>query len=160
MKFTTTLAILREHQPCPERWGKLLRHLGKDYPTDKPIDFSTIIESNGLEDALWGLRGVMPEQEKDRDRLARLFACECAEAIISNFEKEYPEDKRPREALICARQFANGERSSAEMGAARSAAWSAASSAASSAARSAAEAAQKQLFIEYFCTPKSRGGRA
>jgi len=80
MNLQTTLEIIQAHRPCADGWAKLLRHLGPDWPEDKPIDFATILESNGLLDALWALRAVLPEQEKERDRLARLFACDCAEA--------------------------------------------------------------------------------
>ena len=73
------------------------------------------------------------------------MACDFAEATLKNFERDYPDDKRPREAIAVARRFDLGlateeERSAAES-AARSAAESAAESAAWSAAWSAAESA-------------------
>ncbi len=59
-----------------------------------------------------------------------------AELCIDNFEKVYPNDKRPREAIEAAKKFLKyptaANRSAAES-AARSAAWSAAESAAESA---------------------------
>ena len=149
----------------------MLRRLGSDYPTDKPIDFATILESNGLDDALWGLRGVMPNQEKDRDRLARLFACDCAESVLHLYERDYPNDNRPREAIRISRACAVGEAiaeaSAAASDTARAAAIAAASAAASAAARAAASAAasdaardaQKKLYVQYFCTDASEGGK-
>ena len=158
MKLQTTLAIIRPHQPCTSGWEKLLRHLGPNYPQDKVIDFGTILESNGLDGALWGLRAVLPEQEKDRDRLARLFACARAESVLHIWEAKFPDDKRPREAIAVSRRFALGQATQQELAAAGAAAraagdaaW-AAWAAAGEVARAAAWAAFKDKFILYFCT--------
>ena len=35
----------------------------------------------------------------DASRLLREFACDCAERVLPIFEKEYPNDKRPRQAI-------------------------------------------------------------
>ena len=85
------------------------------------------------------------------ERTARLFAADCAEHALSNFENKYPDDDRPRKAIQAARDYANGLISESELiemrsassaaSAARSAAWyarSAAWYAVGSAARSAA----------------------
>ena len=176
MKLQTTLAILRAAKPCAEGWAKLLRHIGTDYPACKPIDFATILESNGIDDALWGLRAVLPEQEPARDRAARLFACDCAEAVLPIFERQVPIDARPREAIRVARAFAHGAATTDDLAAARDAAWdaawdaardaawaaardaagaaagAAARDAARAAARAAARDAQREPFIRHFCT--------
>ena len=68
-----------------------------------------------------------------------LLSIYAAELCIDNFEKEYPEDKRPREAIEAAKKFLKYP-TAAKRFAARSAAGSAAESAAAS-ARSAAESA-------------------
>ena len=39
----------------------------------------------------------------------RLFACDCAERVLALFEKAYPIDLRPRQAIETARSFARGE---------------------------------------------------
>ena len=67
------------------------------------------------------------------ERIARLFACDCAEDVLPIFEKQYPEDSKPRKAIDIARLYANGKATKEELSAARSAAWSAACSAARSA---------------------------
>ena len=72
---------------------------------------------------------------------ARLFAADCAEAVLPIFEKERPDDDRPRKAIAAARAFARGEITAAAWDAARAAAWDAASDAASAAACAAASAA-------------------
>jgi len=143
MKLKTTLAIIRKHDPCADGWKKLLKHIGPDYPENGHIHFATILESNGLQDALWGLRAVLPEHEQDRDRLARLFACDCAEKALHIFEQQNPDDKRPREAIQAARDFATGKISAAASAAASTAASTAARDAASAAARAAARDAAR-----------------
>jgi len=114
--------------------------LGDGWADDAPIALVRILETNGLYDALWALVACEPKSE--RDRIARLFACDCAERALPIFEKERPNDSRPREAIRLARLFAHGEAAqeqlAAERDAARAAAWDAASAAASAAARAAA----------------------
>ena len=72
------------------------------------------------------------------DRVARLFACDCAERVLPIYEKDYPKDKRPRQAIEVARRYAEGKASDSELAAARAAAWAAARAAAWDAARAAA----------------------
>ena len=145
--ITTTLASIRAHHPCQRGWETLLGSLGKTQADDKPLTLEHILDSNGIDDAFWALRAV-----KGYDRQFRLFACYCAKLCLDNFEKEYPDDKRPRQAIEAAERFANGEISEEELNAARSAAelaelaaWSA-WSAAESAAWSAAWSNMKQEF--------------
>ena len=71
------------------------------------------------------------------DRIARLFACDCAERTLPIFEKDYPDDKRPRHAVEVARLYADGKASESELAAARAAAWAAAWDAARDAAMDA-----------------------
>ena len=56
MPITTTLDRIREHSPCAAGWSKLLKHLGKTQADDEPLPFSVILDSNGLDDALWCCR--------------------------------------------------------------------------------------------------------
>jgi hypothetical protein len=87
------------------------------------------------------------------------FAVYGAELVIENFEKVYPSDKRPREAIEAAKAYIknpteeNREKGSAAWSAA-SAAWSAASAAesAASAAESAAESALRKKLDKWFIT--------
>jgi hypothetical protein len=48
----TTLNKIRAKSPCSEGWTKLLAHLGKTKADDAPISITTILDSNGLDDAL------------------------------------------------------------------------------------------------------------
>ena len=104
------------------------------------------------------------------DRELRLFAADCAERVLPIFEKERPDDDRPRTALAVARRFANGEATEQERdaagaaagAAARAAAWDAAGAAAWDAAGAAAwDAAgdaerewQVERFSFYFTVPE------
>ena len=71
----------------------------------------------------------------------RLFACDCAEQVLPIFEKDYPDDKRPRKAVETARLFAEGKATQEELAAAGAAARAAAWAAARYAAYAAADAA-------------------
>jgi hypothetical protein len=42
------------------------------------------------------------------ERIARLFACDCAAHVLSVFENWHPKDGRPRHAIEVAREYANG----------------------------------------------------
>lgn len=72
--LTTTLAAIRSHTPCQQGWEKLLSSLGKTKADDEPLLFETILDSNGIDDALWCLRTLGPEHSK----MCRLFAVWCA----------------------------------------------------------------------------------
>jgi hypothetical protein len=75
------------------------------------------------------------------ERTARLFAADCAERSLRYYEREYPNDQRPRQAITVARRFANGQATTNELDTAWAAAWAAAGAAAGAAARAAAGAA-------------------
>jgi hypothetical protein len=48
---TTTLRRIRDAEPCPEVWTKLLAHLGKSGADDEPLDLVTVLDSNGHAEA-------------------------------------------------------------------------------------------------------------
>ena len=72
------------------------------------------------------------------DRTARLFACDCADAV-----RHLMKDKRSTEAIDVARRFANGKATKEELASAWSAAWAATRDAAGAAARAATRAAAR-----------------
>ena len=92
---------------------------------------------------------------------AWLFAADCAEHVLPIFEKQYPDDKRPRKAIEAARAYARGDIDAAAGDAARDAAgdaawaaagdaaWDAAGDAARAAAWAAAREWQTQRLFEY-----------
>ena len=103
----TTLNQIRANSPCgirPESdgtltgWLKLKQYLGEDFGADAPIDIRTIIDSNGLDDALWCLSSVI-----GRDREHRLYAVWCTRQV-----QHLMTDQRSLDALDVAERFANG----------------------------------------------------
>lgn len=135
--LTTSFKLLHDAHACPERYAHLARALGgiRKYGRTKPIPIARILEVNGFDDALWALRAVSPEQEVERDLLARLYACWCVRQVWHTLT-----DERSRRAVEVAERYAVGEATADELDAAESAARSAADAAwsAADAARSAA----------------------
>ncbi len=83
-----------------------------------------------------------------------LFAADCAAWALPFFEKAYPNDKRPRQAIQAARDYANGKITEEELKIASSAASAASGAAyaayeASSAARAASSAARAASSAAY-----------
>ena len=130
---TTTLGCLRDTQPCREGWAKLLAHLGKTKADDESLPLLTILDINGLGDALRCL-----DEDPELDRLKRHFQAWCAEQLLALFEAESPGDMRVRDQIAMLRR---DDASDADRDAARSAARAAAWAAVSDAARAAAWAA-------------------
>ena len=93
---TTTLAIIKSHLPCAEGWRKLTKALGTTEETTV-ISYAQILESNGIDDAIWALRC-------DK-MLAVEYALTCAESVLPIFEAEHPTDNRARAALESARLY-------------------------------------------------------
>ena len=135
---STTLAAIRSKSPCHDGWTKLLKHLGKTAADDEPMPLLTVLDSNGLNDALWVL-----DRTQCNPRLSRHFAAWCAEQVLPIFERERPDDMRPRQAIAVARDDAASESDraaawAAARAAARAATWDAAWDAAQAAAWAAA----------------------
>jgi hypothetical protein len=145
--LTTTFAKLKAAGACESGYRKLSENLGGilKYGKETPITFLQIMESNGLDDTLWAFCAA--NETEAANRIARLFAANCAEHVLPIFEKHYPEDKRPRKAVEAARLYAVGAISAEDLAAARAAARAAAwdaGAAAREAARAAAGAAARE----------------
>lgn len=108
----TTLNQIRAKLLCPSGWTKLLAHLGKTKADDEPLGIVTILDSNGLDDALWCLRAV-----DGHDREIRLYGVWCARQV-----QHLMTDQRSLDALDVAEKFANGEATDEELCEARVAA--------------------------------------
>lgn len=104
----TTLNAIRECGPCKRGWEKLLKGLGKTKGDDEPLDLLTILEINGLDDALWCLQAV-----KGYDKELRLFAVSNAKRV----RHLIPEDELEKfdGVLEVASRYANGEASREEL---------------------------------------------
>ena len=124
----TTLNKIRSHSPCSSGWTKLLKNLGKTQADDEPLLITTILDSNGLDDALWCLRAVDGHQSE-----MRLFAVDCARSV-----QHLLKGPRSFAAIDVAERRAYGLATDAELYAARDAAWAATKDAAWAAAWAAA----------------------
>ena len=144
----TTFAKLHEKGACVSGYRKLADSLGgvTKYGKDTPIPLSKIVESNGMDDALWCLRATAENAEN----FLITFACDCAERVLTHYETYYPDDQRPRQAIEAARRCltdksdaaANTAADAAHAAyAARAAAYAAARAVARAAAYAAARAA-------------------
>jgi hypothetical protein len=133
--ITTTLRQIRQHNPCSEGWRTLLSSLGKTGADDDPLPLVTILQSNGLDDALWCLRTVA-----GYDKEITRFALACAQEV-----KHLMTDQRSLDALDAVERHLESPLSREELdrvlAAAREAAWAAAVEAAARATEAAAEAA-------------------
>ena len=127
----TTLNKIREHSPCHEGWTKLLRNLGKTKADDEELLITTILDSNGLDDALWSLRAV-----DGCHREMRLFAVYCARSV-----QHLTNDMRSIAVIDVAERYANDLATDEELAAARDAARAAARAAAWAAASDSARVA-------------------
>ena len=83
MTIYTTLNEIREHSPCASGWTKLLKSLDKTHADNEPLALERILDSNGIDEALWALRAV-----KGHDNGLRLFACQCARLVLPIYEKD------------------------------------------------------------------------
>lgn len=114
--ITITLNKIRAHSPCKSGWEKLLRHLGKTQADDEEFPLSVVLDSNGLDDALWCCR-CLPEY----DREWRLFAVWCARKV-----QHLMTDQRSITAIDVAERYAIGDATDDELHAAWDAALAAA----------------------------------
>lgn len=121
--ITTTLKDIRAAGPCHEGWETYLKSQGVDPAAARSDETErtvlSVLESNGLDDALWVLGNVV-----GGNRICTLFACDCAEMVLPLFERERPDDMRPRDAIAVARSQTSN--SAAEAAARAAAAWDAA----------------------------------
>jgi hypothetical protein len=117
MNLTTTFNLLRKAGACTSRY-KFLRESLKDVKDDEPINLLTILEINGLDDALWALCATA----ENCDKAARLMAADFAEQALPIWQAYAPNDNRPELAIKAARDYAHGRITRKELDAARDAA--------------------------------------
>ena len=136
----TTLSAIGAANPCGTGYKKLVNYLGgaKKYGYQTPIPLLTILDSNGIDDALWVAVNILGNQG---EMIAHTFACDCAERVLHIYEKHHSDDSRPRNAIAVKRRWLGKEATDEELAAARDAAKAAAGAAARADARGAAMAA-------------------
>ena len=136
----------RGYHASPSLWQALTYAPG---PVACRVELSgEIIPHNGDKFAA-STRKLIAAVNVDKD--LRLFAADCAEHVLHLFERDYPNDDRPRKAIQAARDFAEGRISDAAREAAGAAAWEAAwaAGAARGAAGGAADAADAAAWAEW-----------
>ena len=116
----TTLNKIRAKSPCADGWAKLLKSLNKTEADDESLSLTTILDSNGLNDAIWCLKAV-----DGHDQKIRLYAVWCARQV-----QHLMTDQRSIDALDVAERYANGKATKNELTAAGFAARAAARDAA------------------------------
>jgi len=116
----TTLNKIRKLSPCESGWTKLLKHLGKTQADDAPLEFLTILKSNGLDDALWCLKSAPIDCQLN----VRMYAVWCAKQV------EHLMNDDSKNALVVAQNHAIGLATDAACDAAWDDAWDAARDAA------------------------------
>lgn len=99
----TTLNLCRKQNACEDA-EEIAHKLGVG--SDEPVNLLDVLRVSSIKDCLWALRAVLPGQEADRDRAARLMAAEFAAEALPLLEAERPDDNCPRLAIEAARDFA------------------------------------------------------
>ena len=120
--LTTTTARIDACNPCDERRDQAAWLLGITEPSDDPISYAHLLDTLGLDDALWCCRA-----EPHLAAIWRRYAVWCARQV-----QHLMTDERSLNALNVAERHANGQATDKEL--------AAASAAASAAARNAASA--------------------
>jgi hypothetical protein len=123
----TTFRLAREAGACKDPYRKYAKHVGgvTKYGKDTPIKLIDILQVLGAEDTYWCFGCVLPEEEGVRNKLSRLLACDFAEHVLPIYERAYPNDKRPRQAIETSRRYTYGHATAEELVAALAAAWAA-----------------------------------
>ncbi|EYB67051.1 hypothetical protein DEIPH_ctg052orf0049 [Deinococcus phoenicis] len=120
---------------CREGVASALRKLKvRQSDTEHVVTLDRAMEVLALEDVLRVIDACHP----DGQRVLRLFAADCAEMVLPLYERDYPNDDRPRKAIEAARGHVLGVVTAEELAAAWGAAWGAAGAAAGDAAWDAA----------------------
>lgn len=111
----TTLNKILACSPRQDRWEHLLNHLGKTDADDEPLSYASILESNGLTDALWCCGA-----EDHYDRYWLRFGMACASRVrhlmadprisaVFDVAERYLSGKATIDDLVDANERAMGE---------------------------------------------------
>ena len=96
-----TLNQIKKYAPCGDGWKTLLASLNKTHADDEPIHIMDILNSNGLDDAVWCLRCC--------DYIdCCLFLADVAESVLPYFE-QHNTSQTPRKIIVAIRRYKRGE---------------------------------------------------
>ena len=96
---TFTLKSLKDFHACETGYDTLVGSLPADFPEDQPINLLAALASNPAQDVFWALRAVA----QDISHLIGPLSADAAEAVLPIFERAYPNDNRPRQAIEAVR---------------------------------------------------------
>lgn len=120
----TSVVLLRQAGACNRLDAALRWRAG--HPEDELFPLKDLLEVPGLlvpDDTIWALRAVIPADKPERDRVARVFAVNCAQRVLERERAAgWEPDKRLWAAIEVARRFAFGDATEDELRAARGAA--------------------------------------
>ena len=128
MAIGITYKQLEALLPCSSSLSNATKLLGGKWT--KSITASEAKDAGiSFNDLVW-VASALASNDKEVERRLRLWMTDCAARVLSIYEDQFPNDKRVRNAIITARQFARGEIKAAAQDAARDdaqdAAWAAA----------------------------------
>ena len=124
MKTTLDRFELEKLNACEDGYNTFVRAHG-----DNKVTLSQALESNGWDDIWWYISNAYGEFSEQQKKELHLLGCDWALTSIDNFEREFPDDERPRKAIEAKKLWLDGKITDQELAAARSAAWSAESAA-------------------------------
>lgn len=130
---TLTYDQLKALSPCPKAFRRVTKLMGSAR-WETTAAYARRAGAT-FDDVRWAASAIA-RSNPDVERRVRLWLADCAAHVLKIYERGYPNDDRPRNAIIAARHFARGKIRAA----------------ASDAARAAARATQQARFVEMFCT--------
>ena len=116
MKYRASLDQVMAWRPCDEYSREDIKKL---FGRRKYVDVGYILSLDiPSADKIW----ACCHKEMFPTKTLRLLACDFAQHVLKYFETEYPDDKRPRNAIKVVRRYANGKATEQERDAAMDAA--------------------------------------
>jgi hypothetical protein len=106
MTATITLNQIRNHKPCTDGWKKLLQYLNKTQADDEPLTLLTVLDSNGLDDAIWCLR-ALPDDQLSKVLQFALCSARTVEHLM--------QDQRSKDVLDITERYLQGKATELEL---------------------------------------------
>jgi hypothetical protein len=104
----TTFQKIKDCKPCGDGWKQLISY-HKPSSLDEEISIKEIMESNGLNDAIWALRVI------DNTEILISLSIDLAESVLHIYEKQFPGDTRIRDCIDACKKYIRGEISESEL---------------------------------------------
>lgn len=104
----TTYSKCRDAGACKSELYRAARKAGGigEYGKDNKTSLIKVLDTLGLDSTIWVLDCAA--EGADAHRIKHQFAADCAARVLAIFEREYPNDARPRDAIKSTRRYALG----------------------------------------------------